>query len=94
MAIIEDPEEHELAALTDHAPALVGARVLEVGSGSGRLTERYARRAASVIAIDPDTEAIEELKAHVPGVVAEAAAIESFALPDRSVDVVLFAWSL
>ncbi len=94
MAVIEDPEEHEIAALKAYAPSFAGARVLEVGCGAGRLTAFYAAEAASVIAIDPDREAIDELRADLPHVDARAIGIEELTLPPRSVDVVLFAWSL
>jgi len=49
-----DPEGHETAALDQLLPDLRGRRVLEVGCGEGRLTCRYADRAGSVLAIDPD----------------------------------------
>jgi ubiquinone/menaquinone biosynthesis C-methylase UbiE len=94
MAIIEDPEEHELAALRECAPSFAGARVLEVGCGSGRLTERYAAEAESIVAIDPDSEAIDELRDCLPHVEAHAVGIEALALPPHSIDVVLFSWSL
>lgn len=54
VAILEDPEEHETAALLHIVPSIVGARVLEIGCGDGRLTERYAHSARSIIAVDPD----------------------------------------
>jgi 16S rRNA A1518/A1519 N6-dimethyltransferase RsmA/KsgA/DIM1 with predicted DNA glycosylase/AP lyase activity len=94
MAILEDPEEHELAALRAAAPPFAGTRVLEIGAGSGRLTERYAGDAASVIAIDPDAEAIDELREHLPQVTGHAIGIEELVLPPRSIDIALFAWSL
>jgi 2-polyprenyl-3-methyl-5-hydroxy-6-metoxy-1,4-benzoquinol methylase len=53
-----DPEGEEIAALAAFVPTLDGARVVEIGCGDGRLTRRYARRAASVLAIDPDEAAI------------------------------------
>ena len=53
MAIHEDPEQHEVAALARMVPSFAGLRVLEIGCGDGRLTQRYAARAGSVIAIDP-----------------------------------------
>lgn len=94
MAIIEDPEEHEVEALHALAPQLTGARVLEIGSGAGRLTARYAADAASVIAIDPDPAAIDELRGQLPQIAAHAVGVEAVNLPPQSVDVVLFAWSL
>ena len=94
MAIVEDPEGNEIAALIRMAPFLDGARVLEVGSGYGRLTARYAEKAKSIIAIDPDVDAIDELAHDLPDVAAHAVGFEAFDLQDASVDVVLFAWSL
>jgi 16S rRNA A1518/A1519 N6-dimethyltransferase RsmA/KsgA/DIM1 with predicted DNA glycosylase/AP lyase activity len=94
MAIVEDPEEYEIAALMQAVPSIHGARVLEVGSGYGRLTARYAGHAKSVFAIDPDAEAIDELARDLPHVTGRIVGIEEFTLPPGSVDVVLFAWSL
>lgn len=94
MAIVEDPEGNEIAALMRMAPFLDGARVLEVGSGYGRLTARYAEKAESIIAIDPDPEALDELAHDLPGVAVHAVGFEAFDLQEASVDVVLFAWSL
>ena len=94
MAIDEDPEEHEIAALAAIMPSFASRRVLEVGCGDGRLTERYAHAAASVIAIDPDADAVADLAAAMPNVDARAVGFEELALAPQSVDVVLFAWSL
>lgn len=38
-------------------------RVLEIGCGDGRLTTQLARRAGSVVAIDPDREALADAQA-------------------------------
>ena len=94
MAIDEDPEGHEIAALGAMVPSLASRRVLEIGCGNGRMTRRYARQAGSVVAIDPDAGGIADLRAALPAVDARAVGIESFVLPPASVDVVLFAWSL
>jgi 16S rRNA A1518/A1519 N6-dimethyltransferase RsmA/KsgA/DIM1 with predicted DNA glycosylase/AP lyase activity len=94
MAIVEDPEDHELAALDAVAVSFASRRVLEIGCGDGRLTKRYAADAASVVAIDPDADAIAELRRELPGVDARAIGVEELDLADHSVDVVLFAWSL
>jgi FkbM family methyltransferase len=75
-------------------PSFAGLQVLEIGAGDGRLTRLYARDAASVIAIDPDADAIADLRTELPHVDARAIGVEALALPDRSIDVVVFAWSL
>ncbi len=94
MSVVEDPEGAELAALARVHPSFAGLRVLEIGAGDGRLTRRYAAAAASVVAIDPDADAIAALREEIPAVDARSIGIERLALPDASVDVVLFAWSL
>jgi ubiquinone/menaquinone biosynthesis C-methylase UbiE len=92
--IIEDPEQHERDALTAVGASFPGRRILEIGAGNGRLTRRYAAAAGAIIAIDPDADAIAELRLDLPSVDARAGGIEDLDLPDASVDVVLFAWSL
>jgi len=92
--IDEDPEGHELAALRAVWTPSAACRVLEIGAGDGRLTRRYASEVASIIAIDPDADAIAELRKEFPHIDARAIGVEALALPDQSVDVVLFAWSL
>jgi 16S rRNA A1518/A1519 N6-dimethyltransferase RsmA/KsgA/DIM1 with predicted DNA glycosylase/AP lyase activity len=92
--IVEDPEEHERAALDALGPSFAACRVLEIGCGDGRLTRRFAAVASSVIAIDPDADAIGELRSALPRVDARAVGIADLHLPDASVDIVLFSWSL
>jgi ubiquinone/menaquinone biosynthesis C-methylase UbiE len=73
--------------------------VLEVGSGDGRLTVGVAEQAASVVAFDPDGDAVararRELPAELAGrvtyLVGTATAIE---IPRSAFDIVLFSWSL
>jgi 2-polyprenyl-3-methyl-5-hydroxy-6-metoxy-1,4-benzoquinol methylase len=94
VAIDEDPEGYETSAL-DGVVSFAGRRVLEIGCGEGRLTARYAASAASVTAIDPDSEAVAALvEAGIPNVEARALGVEELDLPAHSADVVLFAWSL
>jgi 16S rRNA A1518/A1519 N6-dimethyltransferase RsmA/KsgA/DIM1 with predicted DNA glycosylase/AP lyase activity len=94
MAIVEDPEGHEPAAVRALVPSFDDLRVLEVGAGDGRLTALYAHEAAAIIAIDPDGDAIDDLRAALPHVDARAIGIADLVLPDRSVDAVIFSWSL
>jgi 16S rRNA A1518/A1519 N6-dimethyltransferase RsmA/KsgA/DIM1 with predicted DNA glycosylase/AP lyase activity len=94
MSLFEDPERHEIDALAQVVPSLAGLDVVEIGCGDGRLTRRYATEAGSVIAIDPDADAIDALRRALPRVDARAIGIEQLDVPAQSVDVVLFAWSL
>jgi ubiquinone/menaquinone biosynthesis C-methylase UbiE len=94
MAIREDPEGHERAAIGRVMPSFAGLHVLEIGAGDGRLTRHYAEDAKAIIAIDPDADDIALLRDEWPDVDARAIGIEALVLPDHSVDVALFAWSL
>ena len=58
------------------------------------MTRRYARDAGTVIAVDPDAEAVAELAGAFAHVDARAISFDALVLPRQSVDVVLFAWSL
>lgn len=74
-------------------------RVLEVGSGEGRLTWGFASLTASVLAFDPDADYIataraecaEDLREKIRFEVADAEEID---VPPHSVDLVFFSWSL
>src|SRR2546421_1408993 len=93
-----DPEGMETRVLR----ALVrmdGRDVLEIGSGNGRLTWRYAQRAASVVGLEPEERHVLRARAATPAAlrnrvdfrVADAASVE---LPDATFDVVLLSWSI
>ena len=93
-----DPEGVETRVL-HNLVRLAGRDVLEIGSGNGRLTWRYAQRAASVLGLEPDESHVVRAKAATPELlrnrvdfrVADAASIE---LPDAAFDVVVFSWSI
>jgi len=94
-----DPEGNESGALAALAPELAGGRVLEIGSGDGRLTRRYADRARAVIATDPDQAALAKFERSMPAHLRER--IELRAEPWHRLEpwggpftVVIFAWSL
>ena len=98
MAIRSDPERFEILALDSLMPNFGGRRVFEIGCGDGRLTRRYADRAASVLAIDPDAVAIAAFRQDMPPGRVEVRAIgfddDELVLPDRLLDVIIFSWSL
>jgi ubiquinone/menaquinone biosynthesis C-methylase UbiE len=94
MALVEDPERHELSALARMIPSFAGLRVLEIGCGDGRVTRLYAAHTESVVAIDPDAESIDAFRAKFPSIDARAVGIEDVDLPAHSVDVAIFSWSL
>ena len=96
MPVHLDPHHREPDALASLGVAFDGARVLEIGCGDGRLTRSYAHRARTVVALDPDRQAIAEARAgawprHVEFI---DKAIDGFRTTRDPFDIVLFAWSL
>jgi ubiquinone/menaquinone biosynthesis C-methylase UbiE len=98
MSFQKDPEKNEtktLHRLVDFA----GKRVLEVGSGEGRLTWRYAHPARQVVGIDPDLNSVRVAHYDMPADLRKITALacaSSLALPcpHETFDIALLAWSL
>jgi len=96
-----DPEENEIHALRTLAGPLAGKRVLEVGSGDGRLTWRYAAEAGHVTALEPEAERVERARRDCPAALQPIVefvnlGIEEYAASvhtDRF-DLAILAWSL
>lgn len=100
MTVRADPEQNENTALLGFVD-LDGRRVLEIGSGDGRLTRRYADRAAHVTAVEPFAPAVARAAENVPPelvrrLVLPRAAFGEFAAENAasSFDVAIFSWSL
>ena len=98
MTRVLDPEGAHLAALR-RLGDFRSRRVLELGCGDGRLTPGIARDAASVLAFDPDAEAVERARQSLPAELAQrvsyrVAAGEEIELEPVSFDLVVFSWSL
>jgi cyclopropane fatty-acyl-phospholipid synthase-like methyltransferase len=93
-----DPEGVEIRVLRKLV-RLSGRDVLEIGAGNGRLTWRYAHRAASVVGLEPDESQVVRARAAMPVDlrdrvdfrIADAASVD---LPDAAFDVALFSWSI
>ena len=73
--------------------------MLELGCGDGRLTPGIARDAASVLAFDPDAEAVERARQSLPAELAQrvsyrVASGKEIELEPVSFDLVVFSWSL
>jgi len=93
-----DPEGAHLEALRRLAD-FGGARVVEVGCGDGRLTTGIAERAASVLAFDPDAEAVDKARRSLPSELASrvayrVASAKEIEIEPTSFDLVVFSWSL
>ena len=100
MAIRIDPENNETPALLDMAN-FNGQRVLEIGCGNGRVTWRYADKAAHVTGIDPDARQIARAREQLPSEIQDrieflSIAFEDFASASEAsvFDVVILARSL
>jgi len=100
MTIRVDPENNELRALFDLVE-FSGQRVLEIGCGDGRLTWRYADKAAHVTAIDPFEGSIARARETMPDdlkgrVEFHHAAFEDFAasIESSTFDIAILSWSL
>ena len=99
MTIRVDPENNETRALFDLAD-FSGQRVLEVGCGDGRLTWRYAGRAAHVTAIDPFAEGIEQARENLPDELRGRVEFQRIEFGDfaasepSSFDMAILSWSL
>ncbi len=98
MPVLLDPEDTETKALHDYVD-FSGKRVLEIGCGDGRLTWRYADRAAHIVAIDPKAEDIEIAVEECPAELRDkiefrAARLAELDLPAEKFDLALLSWSL
>jgi SAM-dependent methyltransferase len=66
-----------------------GSRVLDLGAGTGKLTTALAGQGADVIAVEPDSAMLRQLRRLLPNVRALPGRAEAIPLPDASVDAVL-----
>jgi ubiquinone/menaquinone biosynthesis C-methylase UbiE len=66
-----------------------GPRVLDLGAGTGKLTATLVALGAEVIAVEPDSAMLTELRRALPAVRALTGSAEAIPLPDASVDAVL-----
>ncbi len=100
MAIVKDPEGYEISTLNEMVD-FNNLSVLEIGCGEGRLTWRYAERAAHVTAIDPNAMDIEKARDNIPDLLKGrvrfvVSTIEEYAASTdiQLVDIAIFSWSL
>ena len=98
MSRVLDPEGAHLAALR-RLGDFRGQRVLELGCGDGRITLGVAGDAVSVLAFDPDSEAIEQARTSLPAelerrVTYQVASGKEIEVEPGSFDLALFSWSL
>jgi 2-polyprenyl-3-methyl-5-hydroxy-6-metoxy-1,4-benzoquinol methylase len=100
MPVRVDPDNNEIRALLELVD-FGGQHVLEIGCGDGRLTWRFAGRAARVTAIDPDGDSIVQAREDMPRtfrgrVTFHHVAFEEFAAAhtQAAFDTAILSWSL
>jgi SAM-dependent methyltransferase len=96
----------EAAAYAEHRPDYAqaavrwalelapGLQVLDLGAGTGKLTATLVAQGAEVVAVEPDSAMLTELRRVRPAVRALPGSAEAIPLPDASVDAVLAGNSL
>ena len=82
------PDDAAVEAVIEATPA----RVLDVGCGTGELTERFVRAGSEVQAIDISPRMVELTRAR--GIDAQIADVESLPFGDREFDCVFAGWVL
>jgi predicted RNA methylase len=98
MSRVIDPEGAHLAAL-HRLTDFNGQRIIELGCGDGRLTVNVAVDAESVLAFDPDADAVERARRSQPielaqRVTYQVASDKQIEVEPGSFDLALFSWSL
>lgn len=93
-----DPEQTEIRMLRDFAD-LEGKHILEIGSGDGRLTWRYARFAGRVTALETNAAVVAQAKKLRPADLEAKVALicsqaEQLPFSKQTFDGAIFAWSL
>jgi len=101
MSLSFDPERNEIDALLDFTGDLEGKRILEIGSGNGRLTWRYAAHAGQVLGIDPNPDRVARAQEEMPPALQGRLTILEATLEDYQrahqgapFDLALLSWSL
>jgi 2-polyprenyl-3-methyl-5-hydroxy-6-metoxy-1,4-benzoquinol methylase len=98
MPPVLDPEGAHLASLRRLA-SFEHASVVEVGCGDGRLTSSLAEEAASIVAFDPEADAVATANNRLAADLAErvtfrVGSARQIEIPRTQFDIVVFSWSL
>jgi SAM-dependent methyltransferase len=88
-AYAEHRPDYAHAAVRWALGAAPGARVLDLGAGTGKLTAALVEFGADAVAVEPDAAMLAELRRALPGVRALPGHAEAIPLPDSSVDAVV-----
>ncbi len=88
-AYAEHRPDYARAALRWALEPAPGARVLDLGAGTGKLTATLVEVSGDVTAVEPDPAMLAELRRTLPDVRALSGSAEAIPLPDASVDAVV-----
>ena len=88
------PRHGGLPAPRTPRPPWPPRRVVDLGAGTGKLTETLVRLGVEVTAVEPDPGMLGELRRELPSVRSVAGSAEDIPLPDDSVDAVLAGQSM
>ncbi|MBU8860909.1 MULTISPECIES: class I SAM-dependent methyltransferase [unclassified Micromonospora] len=88
-AYAEHRPDYARAALRWALEPAPGARALDLGAGTGKLTATLAEVTDDVTAVEPDPAMLAELRRTLPDVRALPGSAEAIPLPDASVDAVV-----
>jgi ubiquinone/menaquinone biosynthesis C-methylase UbiE len=88
-AYAEHRPDYARAAVQWVLDAAPGARVLDLGAGTGKLTATLLAVGADVTSVEPDPEMLAELRKALPHVESHPGTAEAIPLPDASVDAVV-----
>ncbi|MDX2480250.1 MAG: class I SAM-dependent methyltransferase [Desulfuromusa sp.] len=93
--MILDPDNKYIQAINSYAP-LTGAKVLEIGCGSGRMTSAIAQHAAQIVATDLNATVLEQAEKNIPAQNVEFLYTPAGTLncPAGSFDLVIYSLSL
>jgi ubiquinone/menaquinone biosynthesis C-methylase UbiE len=98
MALIKDPEGTEIDVL-NRSVDFNSKRVLEIGSGDGRLTWRFAYSVRRLTGIDPDANSLHKAITDRPHDLQQIvsfvqASSTNLPFPEETFDMAILAWSL
>jgi SAM-dependent methyltransferase len=81
-----DYPEDALRWAAERLELSVGARVLDVGAGTGKLTRELVALGFEAVAVEPGAPMLAQLREAVPAAETHVAPAEAIPLPDESVD--------
>lgn len=91
-----DPHQEEIQILSRHGISFEGKKVLEIGSGTGRFTERVLPLCAEIVCVDPDKNALSVLENNLSDykLTTICGTLNTVSVPRGYFDYVVFSWSI